>query len=262
MDKIRIKIGAKSSLLAALGGLLGAIITILILWLVRSNPAPSESTVKEIVTEVESALELADETITAIVENANGALEAVNLPTVLEVDGGEIVDQESYARGEYFDVSTPNIFAEQTMGKCVVEGNYYGAQCVSLARAFWLNYTGRAFSTCGTGAAKGAFKCTTENAGDEFELITDKNSLQAGDWIIFDGGLYGHVGMAMGPANNGYIALLGENQGGKACDEGGSATNIINISLKNFIGAYRPKIYIQPEPEAKNAPDTGEGLTE
>ena len=260
MDKIRIKIGAKSSLLAALGGLLGALTTIGIMSALRVEKAPSESTIQEVITEVESTLELADETVTAVVENANGVLEAVNLPTVLEVDGGEIVDLENYARGEYFDVSTPNIFAEQTMGKCVVEGNYYGAQCVSLARTFWLNYTGRAFSTCGTGAAKGAFKCTTENAGEEFEIVTDKNSLQAGDWIIFDGGLYGHVGMAMGPANNGYIALLGENQGGKACDEGGSATNVINISLKNFIGAYRPKIYIPPEPEVKVTPDTGEGV--
>lgn len=257
---IKLKIGVKSSILAALGGLLGAVITIVILTVFKPEAKISETTIKEVVTEIETTLELAEEQITAVVENEAGELEAVSLPTVLEVDGGEIVDLENYSRGETYDVSSPTAFANGTMGKCVIEGNYYGAQCVSLARTFWLNYTGRAFSTCGTGAAKGAFNCSVENAGDEFEVITDPNELEAGDWIIFSGGLYGHVGMAMGPANNGYIALLGENQGGKACDEGGSATNIINISLKNFIGAYRPKIYIPPEPEQKLAPDTGESI--
>ena len=52
----------------------------------------------------------------------------------------------------------------------------------------------------------------------------------------------------MGSYNNGYISLLGQNQGGSACEGGGSSTNIINISLKSFVGAFRPKTYIKPEP--------------
>lgn len=258
--KLRFRISTKHSLVAMLGGLLGAVATILVLSVIRPETELSETAIKEVITEIETTLELSEEQIPAVLETANGTLEATNLPTVLEVDGGEIVDPENYSRGEYFDVTSPIIFAEAVKDKCVIEQNVWGAQCVSLARTFWINYTGRNFSTCGTGAARGAFNCTVENAGDEFVLITDPNKLQTGDWIIFDGGLYGHVGMAMGPANNGYIALLGENQGGKACAEGGSAANIINISLKNFIGAYRPKIYVIPEPELQSAPDTGEGV--
>lgn len=250
----------KHSFIALVGGLIGAAIMIAILSLARPGTELSETIVKEVITELKTTLELSEEQVPAVLETANGTLEVASLPTVVEVDGGEIVDPESYARGEYYDVTSPQAFADAVMGRCVIEQNIYGAQCVSLARAFWINYVGRIFSTCGTGAAKGAFNCAIENAGEEFEIITDPYALQAGDWVVFDGGLYGHVGMAMGPANNGFIALLGENQGGRVCDEGGSAANIINISLKNFIGAYRPKIYVQPESPQKLAPDTSEGL--
>ena len=60
--------------------------------------------------------------------------------------------------------------------------------------------------------------------------------------------------MALGPVKNGYVALLGENQGGRACEGGGAATNIINISIKNLIGFYRPKAYIKPEPKPTPTP--------
>jgi hypothetical protein len=61
--------------------------------------------------------------------------------------------------------------------------------------------------------------------------------------------------MAMGTYNNGYIALLGENQGGTPCEGGGSAFNIINISLSSFKGAFRPKIYIKPDPSPLPIPE-------
>jgi hypothetical protein len=61
--------------------------------------------------------------------------------------------------------------------------------------------------------------------------------------------------MALGSYNNGYVALLGQNQGGYACDGGGQATNIINISLKDFAGAFRPKTYEKPDPEPTPEPE-------
>lgn len=192
----------------------------------------------------------------ALVETKEGEETKVNLPTVEEVDGGEIISSnalfEFSGLGEVLPVETPLIFSEATLGKCIYQNNVFGAQCVSLANSFWINYADRSFSTCGTGMAKGAWNCKEKNAGKEFTLVTNKNDLETGDWIIFDGGQYGHVGMAMGTPHNGYIALLGENQGGKPCEGGGSSTNIINISLKNFIGAYRPKLYHIPK-----VPDTG-----
>lgn len=210
----------------------------------------------EVVIENASKIELSEnQEIETKIETEDGDIEVLSLPVIETIDGGEIdedYDPDRDGQGANYNIKTPQAFADDTLGKCITMGNKFGAQCVSLARAYWESYTTRSFSTCGTGMAKGAWNCKEENAGSEFDLIYDKNKLQSGDWIIFDGGKYGHVGMALGNPNKGYISLLGENQGGTSCAGGGSATNIINISLKNFVGAFRPKIY-----EVPKVPDTG-----
>jgi len=190
------------------------------------------------------------------------------IPTVEEVDGGMFEDENtgySVTDGEYedlgwsetYDVSSPEAFRNDTLGKCIIANNKYGAQCVSLARVFWWSYANRDVSTCGTGMAKGMMNCTEQNAGDDFLVFWGSNGIQAGDWLIFDGGQFGHVGMALGEVVNGYVALLGENQGGHKCEGyGGSATNIINISIKNLIGYYRPKAYIKPVPTPTPTPSS------
>lgn len=224
-----------------------------------------------------------EEDIPAVIEGDQGELVEVEeidgekIETVEEIDGGGFEDIDtgvSVTEGEYEDLGwsewypteTPEAFKDATLGKCIIANNRYGAQCVSLARVFWWSYADRDVSTCGTGAAKGMMNCAEQNAGDEFDIYwaDAKDQIQAGDWLVFDGGQWGHVGMALGPVVNGYVALLGENQGGRSCGEGvgGSATNIINISIKNLIGFYRPKSYIIPEPEPEpepvpDAPDTG-----
>lgn len=194
------------------------------------------------------------------------------IKTVEEIDGGKFEDADtgvSLSDGEYedlgatvetFDTSTPEAFRNETLGKCVIANNRYGAQCVSLARSFWWSYANRDVSTCGTGMAKGMMNCADQNAGDDFVVYwkEDADKIQSGDWLVFDGGQYGHVGMALGNVVNGYVALLGENQGGHKCEGyGGSATNIINISIKNLIGFYRPKAYIKPAPTPD--PETDDG---
>lgn len=193
--------------------------------------------------------------------------DGTTIPTVEEVDGGLFQDKDtgvSVVEGMYSDlgwsetynVSSPEAFRNDTIGKCIYANNYYGAQCVSLARVFWWSYADRDVSTCGTGMAKGMMNCWEENAGDEFITYwkDNQNIIQAGDWLIFDGGLYGHVGMALGPVSDGYVALLGENQGGRPCDGGGAATNIINISTGKLIGFYRPKDYVKPTPPTPPEP--------
>lgn len=194
------------------------------------------------------------------------------IPTVEEIDGGgqfkdklNIVDGESaiyYELGsiEQVDTSSPQAFKDSTLGRCIVADNYFGAQCVSLARAFWWNYAGFDVSTCGTGLAKGMMNCSDENARDKFKVIWNKDEIQEGTWIVLDGSRTGHICMALGSPINGYVQCLGENQGGEPCDYGvgGSGTNIINLSIKNFIGGYTPLTYIQPEPEPTPlVPDTG-----
>lgn len=196
-----------------------------------------------------------------------------DIPTIEEIDGGgQFKDQlnlESdpslyYELGAIEDVNTssPEAFKKSTLGKCIVANNYYGAQCVSLARAFWWSYAGFDVSTCGTGLAKGMMNCSEENARDKFKVIWNKDEVQAGTWMVFDGARTGHICMALGKVKNGYVSCLGENQGGIACESGigGSGTNIINISMKNFIGGYTPLTYIPPEPEpipVPLPPDTG-----
>lgn len=209
-------------------------------------------------------IEFSDVQVPAKMTNDQGEIvQDENIPTVEEVDGGLFKDDFDADAGdkgwlEVYDVSSPDAFKNDTLGKCIIANNYYGAQCVSLARVFWWSYANRDVSTCGTGMAKGMMNCADVNAGDDFVVMwkEDVNKIQAGDWLVFDGGMYGHVGMALGSNNNGYVALLGENQGGHSCgaNVGGSATNIINISLKNLIGFYRPKAYIKPEPTPEPVP--------
>jgi hypothetical protein len=103
------------------------------------------------------------------------------------------------------------------------------------------------------------WSCKENNAKDSFVLIENAADIQPGDWIITNGGTWGHVAMAVGYYNNGYIAVYGENQGGVLCPGGGSQPNVINLSMRTFLGAFRPKDYIipEPEPEIPEAPDTG-----
>lgn len=217
-----------------------------------------------------ATIEYSEEQQPAMVEDDLGEIvEEEAIPTVEEVDGGKFEDETtgvSTLEGDYedlgaaietFDVSTPVAFRNATLGKCVYANNKWGAQCVSLSRSFWWSYADRDVSTCGTGMAKGMMNCAEQNAGDDFEIYWKDSAwnIQAGDWLVFDGGQYGHVGMALGPLNNGYVALLGENQGGRACEGGGAATNIINISIKNLIGYYRPKAYIKPAPAPEPTPE-------
>lgn len=203
-----------------------------------------------ITTEVQSTstIELSPEAVPTKIETADGEVTVESYPTVEAVDSNlSCPEGEECGLGKYIYAPTKTVaeFQKYTLNKCWNTDGYWGGQCWDLGDMFWQNYTknGRNLSTCGTGAAKGIWNCKEQNAGTEFSPITDKKKLQAGDWVIFKNGTYGHVGMALGSYNNGYIALLGQNQGGKACDGGGGATNIINISLSSFAGAFRPKTY-------------------
>ena len=199
-----------------------------------------------------SQIELSETQVPALIETDEGEIE-VEVPTVEEVDGNQFATEceegMDCGRGAYYPTESPTAFRDAIIGKCVYSDSAYGSQCWDLANEFHLNYAGRWLSTCGTGAAKGTLNCWEQNAGDDYVMIWNPEELQAGDIVVFTNGQFGHIGMAMGGYNNGYVALLGTNQGGAACDQGGSAANIINISLKSFGGAFRPKAYIKPEPQ-------------
>lgn len=215
---------------------------------------------------------LSDKQLPAYITDDRGEVEILeDIPTYEEVDGGLFKDEttglsinegdyEDLGWSEIYNVSSPDAFRNDTIGKCIRAGNIYGSQCVSLARVFWWSYADRDVSTCGTGMAKGMMDCAKQNAGNDFLVFwsDSKDQIQAGDWLVFDGGQYGHIGMALGNVVNGYVALLGENQGGRECEGGGGATNIINISVKKLIGFYRPMAYIKPEPSPDPIPSACE----
>lgn len=220
----------------------------------------------------ETTIILGEEQVEPTIEGDLGEY-TEEIPTVESIDGGGLfkdnLDLENadsslyYEKGAIEDVDTtsPEAFRNSTIGRCIVADNYYGAQCVSLARAFWWSYAGFDVSTCGTGLAKGMMNCSEDNARDKFKVIWNVDEVQAGTWIVLNGATTGHICMALGKVNNGYVTCLGENQGGKPCDYGvgGSGTNIINISTKDFIGGYTPLDYIEvPKVEpVPDVPDTG-----
>lgn len=144
-------------------------------------------------------------------------------------------------------------FLNNVNGRAYDVDGYYGAQCWDGAALFWLNAVGRSFSTGGTGAARGGWEAARSvNAGSEFELITDRNAIQAGDWLVFGGSQWGHVGMATSGNLGNYVTLLGQNQTGTG---NGAAFNVINMSLNNFLGAFRLKRWhVAPTPAPTPAP--------
>ena len=213
--------------------------------------------------------------ITVKIKYANDSMdgdmgELEEVPIIEEIDGGGKFEDKNtgvskaeemyYELGaiEKVDTSSPEAFKDSVLGRCLYANNYWGAQCVSLARDFWYSYAGFDVSTCGTGLAKGMMNCAEENARDRFKIIWNTSEIQEGTWIVTDGSWTGHICMAMGPVENGYVTCLGENQGGGACEGGGAAANLVKLNVKNFIGGYTPLDYIHTEPEpTPNVPDTG-----
>ena len=228
------------------------------------NDAKISEATEEFIAEAKAAtIEYAKEAIPAVVINDEGEEEKIEVPTIESIDGGKIehddeCNEEECGLGAYIYAPTDTYqhFKDYTYGKCWNIDSFAGAQCWDLSSLHAMNYTAnkRVFSTCGTGAAKGMWNCKEQNAGSEYDLVYSINNVKVGDILVFGGGTYGHTGIAAGPVTNGYIALLGQNQGGSACPGGGSSTNIINISVKNFLGAFHPKTYVDPTPTPEPTP--------
>lgn len=216
----------------------------------------SEATEQFVEEAKKATIEYAKESVPTIIINENGEEQVIDAPTIDFIDGEEIPGESVLSedgQGAYHDTSSYMAYYNSVgIGACI--NNAYGAQCFALADDFWQNYAGRALSSCGTGAAKGTLNCYDYNAGDEFEMIWDVTQVQPGDWVVTKGGTWGHIFMAMGYYNNGYIAGFGQNQGGGYCAGGGAATNVANLNVSTFGGAFRPKTYIKPGPTPEPTP--------
>ena len=206
----------------------------------------------------EATIELAPEIVPAIVE-IDGYTEEVQLHTIEAIDGGLVEEcpaDRDCGRGWFVPTNTPQAFRDATNGLCVDTDGFFGSQCWDLGDLFWRNYAGRGLNTCGSGAAAGTIRdgCWQLNAGREFTMVWSRHDIRVGDWVVTNTGTWGHVCMAVGSYNNGFVACFGTNQGGTPCQGGGAVANTINLSLRDFAGAFRPRSWwIDP-------PDTGRRL--
>ena len=215
----------------------------------------------------------------------NGIINTENAPMVEVIDGGKIPEEvendetktgPEAARGDVSDIiSTPWSVMQALEGQCIYLNNPYGSQCYNTTALIMYYQVGYYPSTAGTGAAWGIWEDRYKNAGGEcgeiqdgwlqhckyYDLIYDATRLRDGDLEVLKGGLWGHTGEVAGVYKDGYNPLFSTNQGGKACDLGGSAANFINISTSNFLGAFRwhgwDYLFEEPEPVAPETPDTG-----
>lgn len=178
-----------------------------------------------------------------------------NLPYVSDIDGGKIADientsseeQAEAAKGYTVDISTPESFINATYGQCIYLNNPYGSQCYNTAALLMENQVGYYPSTCGTGGAKGIWDCRDYNSRGNgithYDQIFNPLDLRYGDIAIFHNGEFGHVGVVAGDPfyRNGvlYIPLYSTNQGGRNCELGGQASNIINVGTYSFSGGLR-----------------------
>ena len=148
--------------------------------------------------------------------------------------------------------TTAQSFLTQTINKCYDMDHFpknQPYQCWDYGDYYWVNQCGRALITKkgGNGCARDCWTISRQiNAGKDFDLIYDKYSLRVGDWVIFNNGANGHIGIVKSIVKAGsLVELQGENQGS-------IAVNVIRRSLNDFLGAFRYKAW-QGQPAKKKS---------
>lgn len=156
-------------------------------------------------------------------------------------------------RGVYYSVPHDNYdnFRATVLGKGYDLDGAFSFQCWDGSCLLW-QQIGRWLQT-GDGSARGCWKLKrNENAGNDFELITNLKDVKRGDVMFFDCGNFGHTGYADENYNgSGKIKLLGQNQSSdmKFC--------VINMNTATFLGAMRFKQWktVDPAPVPTPQPD-------
>lgn len=126
----------------------------------------------------------------------------------------------------------------------------FGNQCFDICALLWYQY-GLRLET-GNGYAYGCYALKKDvNARHPFIKVEHKTNIKKGDCIVFfaSGLNYtGHICFADENYNGSdYIKCLGQNQGqGSGV---GKASNIVNVSLKTFLGGFRNTSWGSDDPE-------------
>jgi hypothetical protein len=145
------------------------------------------------------------------------------------------------------DISSYDNFRAATLGKLYDVDNAYGYQCYDAACLLWTQLNPPRMLKCGTtGAARGAWEVEAarkENAGDEFDIITDVTKIKRGDIVVFGQGLgyYGHIGFADEDYSGGMLAVYSQNQGGTSGVGPAAAFSVMRWRSAALIGAFRYK---------------------
>lgn len=144
-------------------------------------------------------------------------------------------------------------FRDATLGNGYNVDQAYGNQCWDFCALLWWQYG----LILHTGPKGWASECWTHskslNAVFPFTQVTKVSEIKRGDCVVFKGTSNyptGHIAFADEDYKEGMTRMnfLGQNQG-----QGNlKPSNIANISLANFIGAFRNSNWIKaPEPSPK-----------
>lgn len=146
-------------------------------------------------------------------------------------------------------------FRDATLGNGYNVDQAYGNQCWDFCALLWWQYG----LTLHTGPKSWASECWTVsrslNAVPPFTQVTRVSEIKRGDCVVFRGTSNyptGHIAFADEDYKEGMTRMnfLGQNQGQGSLNP----SNIANISLANFIGAFRNSNWIkapEPTPEEK-----------
>ena len=140
-------------------------------------------------------------------------------------------------------------FRDATLGNGYIVDQAYGNQCLDFCALLWWQYG----LILHTGPKGWASECWTSsralNAVVPFTQVTKGSDIKRGDCVVFKGTSNyptGHIAFADEDYKDGMTRMnfLGQNQGQGSL----KPSNIANISLANFIGAFRNSNWATPEP--------------
>lgn len=145
-------------------------------------------------------------------------------------------------------------FRDATLGNGYNVDKAYANQCWDFCALLWWQYG----LTLRTGPKGWASECWTYsralNAVFPFTQVTKVSDIKRGDCVVFKGTSNyptGHIAFADEDYKEGMTRMnfLGQNQGQGSL----KPSNIANISLANFIGAFRNSNWVKaPEPTPEN----------
>ena len=144
-------------------------------------------------------------------------------------------------------------FRNATLGNGYNVDKAYGNQCWDFCALLWWQYG----LTLHTGPKGWASECWTVsrslNAVPPFTQVTSISDIKRGDCVVFKGTSNyptGHIAFADEDYKEGMTRMnfLGQNQGQGSL----KPSNIANISLANFIGAFRNSNWSTPKPTPEN----------